>query len=100
MHVEELVVRQQRLLQQRAEGADHHGLGPGGSDGPPRLLPVHVLGLREVDAEQPAGLRHRGRSEPAPRPRGRSGRVTTSTGRWGVAASRSRTSAANSEVPR
>ena len=35
-----------------------------------------------------------------PRPAGRSGRVTTRTGRCGVSARRSRTRAANSEVPR
>ena len=35
-----------------------------------------------------------------PRPRGRSGRVTTSTGRWSLAARRRRTATANAEVPR
>src|SRR3954469_19500889 len=35
-----------------------------------------------------------------PRPRGRSGRVTTSCGRWSLAASRSSTATANGEVPR
>ena len=35
-----------------------------------------------------------------PRPRGRSGRVTTSAGRCGVDASLSSTSAANADVPR
>ena len=35
-----------------------------------------------------------------PRPRGRSGRVTTSAGRWAESASRLSTAAANSEVPR
>ena len=35
-----------------------------------------------------------------PRPRGASGRVTTSAGVWGESASRRRTAAAKSEVPR
>jgi hypothetical protein len=35
-----------------------------------------------------------------PRPAGRSGRVTTSAGRWSLAASRSRTAAAKALVPR
>ena len=35
-----------------------------------------------------------------PRPAARSGRVTTSAGRWSEAARRSRTAAANAEVPR
>ena len=35
-----------------------------------------------------------------PRPRGRSGRVTTSCGLWSLAASRSSTATANGEVPR
>lgn len=41
-----------------------------------------------------------GDSTRLPRPRGRSGRVTTSAGRCGEAARRSSTAAANAEVPR
>ena len=73
---------QQRLLEQGAEGADDHGHGLGLRDGRARLDTVHVFGLDALDAQQ-RGLVSAtgGEASLRPRPRGRSGRVTTSLGR-------------------
>ena len=57
-------------------------LGLGGGDRGARLLRVQVVGLEQLDPEQAADSATGGTLRP--RPRGRSGRVTTSSGRCGV----------------
>ena len=100
VHVDQLVVGQQRLADQRAERADDDDVGLRRGDPRARVVVVDVLGLVELDAELARRVGDRRRDEPAPAAAGRSGRVTTSCGRCGVAARRSSTSAANADVPR
>ena len=91
---------QQGLLDERAERAHDDDVGLGRGDPRAGLGPVDVLGLVEVDAEALGDARDRRCGQRRPRPAGRSGRVTTSTGRCGVRARRSRTLAAKPDVPR
>ena len=59
MHVQHLVLGEQRFLDERAVGADRDRLGLERGDPLSGLLAVHVLRLEDLDAEQPCGLRHR-----------------------------------------
>ena len=101
-------VGQQRLLDQRAEGAhDDRPRGlPGAAAARPRSAPARpasltLVGLREREPERARRARRPAAASRRPRPRGRSGRVITSAGRCSpLRASRSSTAAANSEVPR
>jgi hypothetical protein len=70
MDVEDLEVGQQRLLDQRAEGAEDEHVRAGGGQPLARLGGVDRLGLEEVEAERARGLGDRRRREPAPAPRG------------------------------
>jgi hypothetical protein len=70
MHVEQLEVRQQRLLDERAERAHDHDVGSRGSNPRARLGRVDRLGLEELQAELARSGRHRRRREPAPAPGG------------------------------
>jgi hypothetical protein len=59
VHVQHLVLREQRVLDERAVGADRDGLRPNRRDALSSLLAVHVLGLEDLDAEQLRRVRHR-----------------------------------------
>ena len=100
MDVQQLVVRQQRLADQHPERADAQDVGPRRLDAVEHVGRVQVLGLDDVELELRAVCATGGGASLRPRPCGASGRVTTSTGRCSLAASRSRTVAANSDVPR
>ena len=65
MHVEHLVGREQRLLDQHAVRAHGDRLGLGGGDPVERLRLVQPLGLDEVEAELARLVRDGWRREPA-----------------------------------
>ena len=90
MHVEQLVLGQQRLLDQRAERAHDDGLravpAAGVRDRTRASSSLTLLRLREREPELAARARRPAASASRrPRPRGRSGRVSTSAGRCGAA---------------
>jgi hypothetical protein len=58
VHVEQAEVRQQRLLEQGAEGAHDDDVGRGGRDPRTRLVAVDALGLEDLDAELPRRVGH------------------------------------------
>ena len=87
VHVQHLVLGQQRLLDQRPERAHAHGLGRSGGDPFASVLVVDRSGWSELDPELGAASATGGGASRRPRPRGRSGRVTTSAGRCGESAS-------------
>ncbi len=65
VHVQELVVRQQRLLDQHAVGADAERVRLRGGDPLERLRVVQPLGLDQVEAELARAVGDRRRREPA-----------------------------------
>ena len=68
MHVEHLVLGEQRLAEQRPVGADQHRLGLGRGDRRARVLGVHVGGLDRLDAEPARVLGQRRRLQPPAAP--------------------------------
>ena len=89
VHVEDLVLGEQRLLDQRAIRAQQQDVRLGRRDPRTRLRRADVLGLEELQAELGGDVGDRRLSEPPPATRPAvAGRVTTSAGACGVAASR------------
>ena len=99
-HVEDLVVREQRLLDQHAVGADDQRVGLGGGDPLEHVRLVQALGLDQLEAERLRPHRDGRRRQRAPAAGPAVRARDTSTGWCGPPARRSSTAAAKSEVPR
>ena len=100
MHVEDLVLAQQRLANERAVGAETSASGSAAAIRVEDLRRVQLLGRDQLEAERASGVRDRRGPERAPASLRAVRACDTSAGRCGPAASRSSTAAANSEVPR
>ena len=96
MDVDDGVRGEQRLGDERTEGADDDDVRRGGGDLRSSLLAVDRFGLAERETELTRDLGDRRRGELA----SPAGRVTTSTGRCALPARRARIPAANAVVPR
>ena len=59
VHVQHLVLGQERFPDDRAVRADADDLGLGGGDRDARLIRVQVIGLEQLDPEQAGSLRRR-----------------------------------------
>ena len=98
VHVQQLVRGQQRLLDQRPEGAHHQRIRLRLARSVPRpMARSRCSGCSSAIPSERARSATGGAASRRPRPRGRSGRLSTSAGRCSLAASRSSTAAANSE---
>ena len=86
--VEELVVRQQRLADERAEGADDDDVGRAAAICARASSALTFSGWASSMPSARAASATGGATSLRPRPAGRSGRVTTSCGRCGESASR------------
>ena len=98
--VEELVVGQQRLLDQRAVRADEERVGRRGGDLREHLGRVERPRAGQRDPERARRLGHRRRLERPPAALRPVRARDTSRGRCALPASRSSTAAANADVPR